>query len=260
MNIRTCIFAALSLAILLNAQIILKGTQDRKAFFRDGNQIPEEEVDGRVISYRDSVTVKGEYNYSKGDMDGLQKEYYPDGQISAQWHMKDGKRVGEGIEYYDDGTVAFRRELDENGNGLGIEYYSNGMKKRERLYKDGAQVHVSMYNHDIKGNKYERTPDQLFYEAQEYAGMGMYGHAVRSYKEFLKKTPDHKKAPDVKFLIAFTYHNSLSEEEAAKKHYEEFLEKYPDSPLAVSARYEMENMGKDLKDMELFESEGTTDE
>ncbi|MBN2857511.1 MAG: hypothetical protein JXN63_03835 [Candidatus Delongbacteria bacterium] len=255
MRLKILFVTVMITAALLSAQIIRKGRPESPRFYKDDVQIFGEEIDGKVTAYWDSTTVFGEYNYSKGSLDGLQKEYYSDGKLSAEWNMKNGKRVGEGTEYYEDGSVSFKRELNGKGDGLGIEFYKNGMKKRERLYKDGVQVHVSRYNHDIKGNRYERNADELFIEAQEYGGIGMYGHAIQSYEELLAKYPDHEKAPDVKFLIAFTYHNSLHEEELAKKHYGEFLEKYPDSPLAVSAKFEMENIGQDIEKMEIFGGE-----
>ena len=59
----------------------------------------------------------------------------------------------------------------------------------------------------------------------------------------------------MKFLIAFTYHNSLNENELAKKHYAEFIQNYPESPLRVSAEFEMENIGKVIDNIDLFKSE-----
>lgn len=238
--------------LTLSAEIIQKGTISSPRFFDGKTPIYGEDINGPVKAYWDSVAVRGDYNYSKGVMDGLQQEFYPDGKISAEWNMKEGKRAGTGKEYYEDGTVSFHRELSSDGDGLGTEYYKNGMKKRERAYKNGEQVYASKLNCDIKGNRYKRTAEELFYEAQEYGAVGMYGHAIETYNEFLKDYPKHEKAPDVKFLIAFTYHNSLNEEDLAKKNYEEFLVQYPDSPLKISAEFEMENIGKDIDNMELF--------
>ncbi|MBU4485825.1 MAG: hypothetical protein KKD38_02755, partial [Candidatus Delongbacteria bacterium] len=199
-----------------------------------------------------SVTVRGDYNYSKGALDGMQKEFYSDGKLSAEWNMKNGKKAGSGKEYYEDGTVSFNRELNSAGNGIGTEYYKNGMKKRERAYKNGEQVYASRLNCDIKESRYKRSVEELFYEAQEYGALGMYGHAIEDYTELLQKYPKHVRASDAKFLIAFTYCNNLKEEELAKQHYREFMKMFPDSPLAVSAEYELENIGKDIDNLELF--------
>lgn len=251
---RNKVITAAILIIIMAAScgIIQKGTLDNPRFFNDKTQVFGEDIDGPVKSYWDSVQVRGDYNYKKGLFNGLQKEFYSDGKLSAEWNMKDGKKSGSGKEFYEDGTISFQRELNANGDGIGTEFYKNGLKKRERLYKNGEQVYVSKLNHDIKETRYKRTAEELFYESQEYGALGMYGHAIQNYEELLKNFPKHEKAADVKFLIAFTYHNSLKEESLAKKHYEEFIKQFPDSPLKVSAEFELENIGKDIDNLELF--------
>ena len=249
---RIIITMILTAIMAVSAQIIQKGTLEKPRFFKDNNQVFGEDIDGPVKAYWDSVKVRGEYNYSKGVYNGLQKEYYSSGKLSAEWNMTNGKRTGSGKEYFEDGSVSFSRELNGNGDGIGTEFYKNGMKKRERAYKNGVQVHASSLNHDIKEQRYPRTAEELFLEAQEYGALSMYGHAIETYVEFLEKYPKHERAADAKFLIAFTYHNSLKEENLAKKSYQEFLKMFPDSPLSVSAEFELENIGKDIDNLDMF--------
>lgn len=242
-------------SLMLNAEIIKKGFKGDYTYVKDGEQISLEQVDGTVKSYydgNDSTSVHEELNFVKGKMDGNQKEYYRNGKIKAEYNMTSGIRTGKGKEYYDSGELEFERDLDETGTGLGIEYHKNGMRKRERLYKNNEQIHVSRLNHDIKGVKYNRTPEELFFEAQEYAFAGMYGHAIEDYKLFVKSFPDNEKVPNVKFLIAFTYHNNLNDLDNAKKEYEKFISQYPDSPLKVSAEFELKNIGKTIEEIEIF--------
>jgi antitoxin component YwqK of YwqJK toxin-antitoxin module len=242
----------LASVMIINAEIIQKGTLENPRFFKDNTQIFGEDIDGQVKAYWDSVKVRCEYNYKKGIYDGLQKEFYSSGKLSAEWNMKEGKRTGSGKEYYEDGTLSFSRDLNDNGDGFGTEFYKNGMKKRERAYQNGVQVHASKLNHNIKGERFKRTAEELFLEAQEYGALSMYGHAIETYTEFLEKYPKHERAADAKFLIAFTYHNSLKEEDLAKKNYQEFLKMFPQSPLCVSAEFELENIGKEIDNLELF--------
>ena len=68
----------------------------------------------------------------------------------------------------------------------------------------------------------------------------------------MKKYPQSAKVANVEFLIAFTYNNSLQDFDNAKKAYKTFIEKYPDSPLKQSAIFELENLGKDVKDIPVF--------
>ena len=245
------IFVVVS-SLLLNAEIIRKGRKGSYIFSDNGKKIPIEQVTGVVKAYYDSAKVMGEFNYLSGKLNGIQKEYFLSGKLKVEYNMTNGIRTGNGKEYYDTGELEFERNLDNNGSGLGIEYYKNGMKKRERLYENNKQIHVSKLNHDITGKKYDRTPEELFTEAQEYAYIGMYAHAIEDYRLFLKKFPNNEKVPNVKFLIAFTYHNNLNDYDNAKREYEEFIEKYPDSPLKVSAEFELKNIGKSIEEIEMF--------
>ncbi|MBN2790152.1 MAG: hypothetical protein JXR69_08175 [Candidatus Delongbacteria bacterium] len=238
--------------MILNAEIVRKGRKDNFVFFDNGDKISAEKVNGAVKAYYDSTTVLGEYNYVAGKQDGIQKEYFRTGKIKAEYNMSNGIRTGNGKEYYETGELEFERNLDANGTGLGIEYHKNGMKKRERLYKNNEQIYVSKLNHDIKDKKYERTPEELFTEAQEYAYIGMYAHAIEDYNLFLKLFPNNEKVSNVKFLIAFTYHNNLEDLENAKREYLEFIKQYPDSPLKVSAEFELKNIGKTIEEIEMF--------
>jgi len=202
--------------------------------------------------YSDSAKVKTIYNYNAdGKLDGLQKEFFESGKLKAEYQMKNGIRDGKGNEYYEDGQIAWER-LFKDGTGLGTEYYPNGMKMRERVYENNKQVYVSEINHNIKGKKYNRNAEQLFAEGQEFGSKELYYHAIKTYEDFLVKFPKHEKASNVKFLIAFTYNNQLSDVENAKKHYNEFLAAYPTDPLKQSAEFELKTLGKSLDDMPEF--------
>ena len=240
------------ITLTLSAEIVRKGRKGSFSYYENGESITIDKVNGSVKVYYDSVKVMGDYNYFSGKMDGLQKEYFLNGKIKAEYNMTKGLRIGSGKEFYDTGELEFEREFDQNGIGFGTEYHKNGMKKRERLYKDGVQVHVSKLNHDIKDVKYARTPEELFSEAQEYSYAGMYAHAIEDYNLFLKLFPDSEKNSNVKFLIAFTYHNNLNDTDNAEREYKEFIKQYPDSPLKVSAEFELKNIGKEIEEIEMF--------
>jgi len=79
-----------------------------------------------------------------------------------------------------------------------------------------------------------------------------YEKSIENYKKVLQHYPDGDNASKAMFMIAFTYANNLENFEEAKKYYNMFLEKYPDHELASSARYELENMGKDINELPIF--------
>jgi TolA-binding protein len=71
-----------------------------------------------------------------------------------------------------------------------------------------------------------------------------YRRAVNSYKRYLDTYPEGKQAPIALFLSAYLYHNELNDLGNAKLMYEQFLAKYPTHEMAVSAKFELENLGK----------------
>ena len=250
--LRKFLILIIMVTLVLNAEIIRKGRKGNFSFYDSDKEIALENVTGIVKANYDSTNVLGEFNYLNGKLDGLQKEFYRNDKIKAEYNMTKGIRTGKGKEFYETGEMEFERDFDQSGTGLGTEYHKNGMKKRERIYKDGKQVFVSKLNHDIKDVKYVRTPEELFVEAQEFAYVGMYAHAIEDYNLFLKLFPESDKVPNVKFLIAFTYHNNLNDVKNAKREYLEFIEHYPDSPLKVSAEFELKNIGKEIEEIEMF--------
>ena len=84
MRFRILFVTVMITAALLSAQIVRKGRPESPRFYNGDVQIFGEEIDGKVKAYWDSTTVFGEYNYAKGVLDGLQKEYSSDGKLSAE--------------------------------------------------------------------------------------------------------------------------------------------------------------------------------
>ena len=236
--------------MMINADLMANDTK-KGAVLSSGVQKSVKKNGEIKTFYDDGTKIKAIYNYSDGKLDGLQKEFYESGELKAEYEMKNGLRDGYGKEFFEDGTIAWERHFS-NGKGMGTEYYPNGMKKRERIYEGNRQIMVSRMNHDIKGKKYERNAEELFAEGQEYGSNEMYYHAIKTYKDFLLKFPKHKKASNVKFLIAFTYNNQLNDVENARKHYNEFMANYPNDPLKQSAEFELKTLGKSLDDMPEF--------
>ncbi len=240
---------------VLNAETVRTKRGKSFEFKKDDKVCLLSEVSGVVNEYsKDSVLV-GVFNYKDGKLDGFQKEYYADGKtLRAEYNMTSGMRNGMGKEYFEDGKVlSFSRDL-KDGNGIGTEYYPDGnMVKRLRLYKDGKQIKVSLLNEDLNGKSFDRDEKQYYAQAQQYAVEGKFYHAIDNYNKFMDKYPESELTPNVKFLIAFTYNNQLSDIENARKNYSEFIAKYPNHKLTQSAEFELKTLGKSLDDMPEFQ-------
>ncbi|HAL54902.1 MAG TPA: hypothetical protein DCP63_00105 [Bacteroidetes bacterium] len=98
-----------------------------------------------------------------------------------------------------------------------VDAFPNGEHRAEVLYELGA-----LY----QGHKKDFTK------------------AVAFFKEVADLHSAYEKAPTASFLVGFLYHNELKNLDSAKVAYERFIEKYPDQELAVSARFELANLGK----------------
>ncbi|MBI1807299.1 MAG: tetratricopeptide repeat protein [Ignavibacteria bacterium] len=69
--------------------------------------------------------------------------------------------------------------------------------------------------------------------------------AISAYQRYYTMFPSSKQAPTMLFLSGFLYNNELHNLDSARMVYESFLQKYPSHELAPSAKFELENLGKD---------------
>ena len=64
----------------------------------------------------------------------------------------------------------------------------------------------------------------------------------------------YKNAASSLFMQGFIYHNSLSDLQMAEKLYLKFLDEYPDHELALSVRWELDNLGKNIDEIPFFKN------
>lgn len=113
------------------------------------------------------------------------------------------------------------------------------------------EKYVSEFPEDTASSGY------LFKAADLAHGMRKSHDAVRLYKDFIARYPNHPKAAASHFLLAFVYDNDMHQKDSAKIFYREFLEKYPTHQLAPSAKASLDQIEMGLSDEELvkmFES------
>jgi TolA-binding protein len=91
----------------------------------------------------------------------------------------------------------------------------------------------------------------LFKAADLAHGMRKSRDAIRLYKDFIFKYPQHAKVAASYFLMAFVYDNDLHQTDTAKIYYREFLEKFPNHQLAPSAKASLDQIELGLTDEEL---------
>ena len=97
------------------------------------------------------------------------------------------------------------------------------------------------------------SEDQLFADARKFQEEGKYAESVTGYEKLIQVHPRGKYAPQAQFMIGFICANELRDLPKAEIAYKAFLEKYSakaDSGMVASARWELENLGKDINQIE----------
>lgn len=91
-----------------------------------------------------------ERTYQHNKMNGLEKIYFPSGQVDGSITYKDGVHEGAFKYYYEDGTVKQEGNYKEGKiEGVLTSYYSNGTIKEEVMHLNGLTQGVfKEYNED----------------------------------------------------------------------------------------------------------------
>jgi outer membrane protein assembly factor BamD (BamD/ComL family) len=79
-----------------------------------------------------------------------------------------------------------------------------------------------------------------------------YEKAIAAYERLLEKYPQSSSQPQALFMIGYIYANHLKDFDKAKQYYNMFLEKYPEHELLTSVQWELEHLGKDISEIDIF--------
>jgi antitoxin component YwqK of YwqJK toxin-antitoxin module len=127
------------------------------------------------------------YNYTNGKENGVQRYYYPSGQLKTEWNMAMGQWDGKYTRWYANGKI------EEEGNykagfpsGLWREYHEDGSLSRTKATSGPDDTIINYYpNGKIKNRTYykghERHGDYFVYDT-----LGK----VQTYKHFTKGRQD----------------------------------------------------------------------
>lgn len=117
-----------------------------------------------------------------------------------------------------------RQAADMQNFPMAIEIYGRVLADHPRTPQadTSAFMIATIYNNDLR--EYEK--------------------AIGAYREYLTRYPEGPHAPTALFLIGYLYNNELRNLDSAAATYRAFLAAYPDHEMAVSARFELENLGK----------------
>lgn len=77
-----------------------------------------------------------------------------------------------------------------------------------------------------------------------------YDKAIKHYKIIENKYPNSEKTPNALFMIGYIFANEVKDMQKAKEAYNYFIKQYPDHVLVQSAKWELENLGKSLEEIQ----------
>ena len=93
---------------------------------------------GIAKQYYEDKSLKIEFPYKNGKMDGKGKEYYPSGKFKSDAFFVDGLLQGKSTGYYENGNLEYEENYkDGKLDGLIKEYYENGEVYIQESYKNG---------------------------------------------------------------------------------------------------------------------------
>ena len=131
--------------------------------------------------------------------------------------------------------------------------FSNAIVERnENNFKKAAEILRKLVNSST--DREILIKSNLLLAEIFYHDLKDFGRAIKEYDNFCKSFPYHENAASSLFMQGFIYHNSLSDLQMAEKLYLKFLDEYPDHELALSVRWELDNLGINIDEMPFFKN------
>lgn len=136
------------------------------------------------------------------------------------------------------------------------EYYDLAKTyEQNEQFDKAAEAYLTLYKRFPAG---EHGDEALFRAAiiQDNA-LKQPKMAIETLRRLLRAFPQSEYVPQAQFMIGFIYANSLKDYENAKAEYEKFLKEFPDNELVSSVKWELQNMGKDINQLDFLSSSQT---
>ncbi len=138
-----------------------------------------------------------------------------------------------------------------------------GKKMTEKMYYEKAKAYEQNEEFDKAAETYlglyKRFPageygDESLFRAAIILDNTLKQHkrAIETLRRLQRAFPNSEYVPQAQFMIGFIYANSLKDFDNARVEYEKFLAEFPKNELATSVKWELENMGKDINEIDFL--------
>lgn len=132
------IFILTSLSIFAEREVDIdkiKYDEKKELGYVEGEKEP---FTGIAKDYYEDKSLKVEFPYKNGRIEGKAKAYYPSGKFKSEAFFVDDLLQGKSVGYYENGNLQYEDNYkDDELDGLIKEYYENGQIKSEMYYKNG---------------------------------------------------------------------------------------------------------------------------
>ena len=113
----------------------LKYNEETELVYVEGEK---EAFTGIAKDYYEDKSLKVEFPYKNGRIEGKAKAYYPSGKFKSEAFFVDDLLQGKSVGYYESGNLEYEENYkDDELDGSTKNYYENGQLKTELNYKNG---------------------------------------------------------------------------------------------------------------------------
>ncbi|UCD38262.1 MAG: tetratricopeptide repeat protein [Fidelibacterota bacterium] len=120
---------------------------------------------------------------------------------------------------------------------LNARKYKRAMRSLERLVKTYPDHALAPRAQFQIGDIYMNNMDDI-------------ENSLEAYQETATRYPEADEGVKALFMIGFVNANHLEDYDAAQKAYLDFIHRYPNHELIPSVRFELENLGKPVEEIE----------
>ncbi len=138
-----------------------------------------------------------------------------------------------------------KHRIDSMEQHIYADTFALDIKSVETL-RDAYEEFVKRFPGDVA-----KSAEYLYKSAAISRGLGDPVQAIKTYTAILDKFGAYERAPEVQFLIAFTYDEDMAEKELAREAYRDVIIKFPGDHWALQAEKRLETI--DMSDEELMQ-------
>ena len=130
----------------------------------------KEPFTGIAKDYYEDKSLKVEFPYKNGRIEGKAKAYYPSGKFKSEAFFVDDLLQGKSVGYYESGNLQYEDNYkDDELDGLIKEYYENGQVYIQESYQNG----------ELEGDSFNFNEDGSLRSKAVYKNGELVGDIVR---------------------------------------------------------------------------------